>query len=221
MSLLDQPLLEAPLAFFDVETTGLSSRRGDRVCEIAVLRRDPGGKEEIFETLIDPGRPLSLSAFRVNRISREMLKDAPRFPAVAREIKRLLEGAVGVAHHARFDIGFLRNEFFLLGEAFSVPHCLDTLALARAFYRFPRNNLLEVARGLGVAVARAHRARADVETTRAVFERMAGELATQGLLTPRQIQERLKGAVRRRRRSGAGRGEPGYGEKAGSSGLPK
>jgi DNA polymerase III epsilon subunit family exonuclease len=200
---MDRPLLESPLVFFDVETTGLSSRRGDRVCEIAVLRREPGGAEERFSALIDPGRSLSPGAFRVNRISREMLRAAPKFNEIAPRLRALLSGAIGVAHHATFDVTFIRDEYLRIGEPFVLPHCVDTLKWARAFYRLPKNNLGEVARAFGVEAPLAHRAMVDVETTRAIFLAMAGELSARGLATPREIQQATRKSARGRRKSAA------------------
>jgi DNA polymerase III subunit epsilon len=204
VDLLDRPIAEIPLVFFDLETTGLSFRRGARVCEVAMLRREPalaGGDEAaLYESLIDPGRPISLGAFRVNRISHSLLKGAPRFGELAPQIRQVMAGAMGVAHNAPFDTGFLRTEFLYLGQAFLVPHCLDTLAIARGFYRFPKNNLSEIARAFGIRVELAHRARADVETTRAVFDAMVRDLAAKGICTARQIQQQLKRAARRKRK---------------------
>jgi DNA polymerase III epsilon subunit family exonuclease len=199
MELLERPLHSVPLVFFDVETTGLSSRR-DRVCEIAIVRREPDGTESLYEALIDPQRPISRGAFEVNRITPEMLRGAPRFAQIAAQIAPLFENALGIAHNAKFDLGFLRQEFLLLGKCFPAPKCLDTLLLARGFYQFPKNSLGEVARNLGVSVSVAHRARADVDTTRAVFDIMRENLSTQGLLTANQIQAQLKRAQRQKRR---------------------
>lgn len=202
MDLLDRPLAELPLVFFDTETTGLSFRRGDRVCEIALLRREPGGDEAMYESLIEPGRPISPAAFRVNKISPQLLKGAPRFSEVAPQIKQILEGAIGVAHNANFDIGFLRTEFLYLGQALLVPvHCIDTLKLARAFYRFPRNNLGELARAFGIQAEVMHRARADVETMQGVFDAMMRDLAAKGISTLRQLNVQMKRAARKKRRT--------------------
>lgn len=198
MDLLDRPLAELPLVFFDVETTGLSFRKGDRICEVAALRCEPSGKEDLCESLINPGCPVSPRAFQVHKISPQMLAPAPHFAEVVPRLKEVFRGAIGVAHNARFDIGFLRSEFLRLGQPFLLPCCLDTLAFARAFYRFPRNNLQEIARSLGIQVHQAHRARADVETLRAIFRRMVRDMEEHGLKTPRQMKNALRRLSRKR-----------------------
>ena len=80
-ALHSRKITEVPLTFVDVETTGLSPRDGDRVCEIALIRREPGVRERIFSSLIDPKRAISPGAYRVNRITAKMLKGAPMFRA--------------------------------------------------------------------------------------------------------------------------------------------
>lgn len=200
MDLFERPIHEIPLVFFDLETTGLSMRKGERICEVAILRRDPDGKETWLETLVKSERPVSPGAFQANKISPEMLEGAPRFSEVAPQIQEILQGAVGVAHNASFDAGFLRTEFERIQQLLALPPCLDTLAMARVFYTFPKHNLLAVARHFNIEVTLSHRARADVETTRSVFDAMIKDLAAYQLFTPRQIQTRLKQLRRKKRK---------------------
>lgn len=74
----EQQLGDTTFAVFDVETTGLSPAYGHRVCEVACLRVRDGVELGRFESLVDPGRPISPGAYRVNRIEAEMLAGAPR-----------------------------------------------------------------------------------------------------------------------------------------------
>jgi DNA polymerase-3 subunit epsilon len=106
----NRPLNQVAFALFDVETTGLSPAYGHRVCEVACLRVHDGLEVGSFESLVDPGRPISPGAFRVNRITPDMLSGAPTFAAVAGPFLALMEGAVLVAHNAPFDLGFLAAE---------------------------------------------------------------------------------------------------------------
>src|SRR5436190_19004823 len=75
--MLDLPLTAVPLAFLDFETTGLSPRRGDRVCEVALQRVVGGVVVVSYTTLVDPQRPLSERSFAINQISAEQWADAP------------------------------------------------------------------------------------------------------------------------------------------------
>ena len=163
---------DVALTFLDVETTGLSPRDGDRVCEIALIRQEPSAPERVFTTLIDPERPISPGAFRVNRITENMLTGAPRFAGVLETISFLLKDAVLVAHNAPFDLGFLQAEFARCGQSLSIGPVVDTLQLARGQSRFGSCSLASVARTLGLKNEHAHRALGDCRVTQQVLSVM-------------------------------------------------
>ena len=154
----------------DVETTGLSPAMGDRVCEVAAIRRAPGQPAQRYQSLVDPGRSISPGAFAVNGITPEMLDDAPRFAEIIEELESFLTDGVFVAHNAPFDLGFLQSEFALCGRSFEVPGVLDTRVLAKRLLRLPSNSLASVARHFRVPQPQAHRALADCETTLSVLD---------------------------------------------------
>ncbi len=180
-------LASLPLAVVDVETTDLRPGPMGRVCEIAVLRVPPGGdpgpSPEPWSTLIAPGCPLAPNAARVNGLTNEELADAPPFEAVAPALLRQLHGAVIIAHNAPFDLGFLRHELLGAGHEPAATPAIDTLLLARRWYRFRSNKLGEVARELGVPTGRLHRAAADVAVTWGIFARMRQRLEPMGMRT--------------------------------------
>jgi DNA polymerase III subunit epsilon len=173
---LTQPLAETAFALFDVETTGLSPAYGDRVCEVACLVVQDGIEVGRFESLVDPGRPISPGAFRVNRITPQMLAGAPPFEAVAAALLDLMEGAVLVAHNAAFDLGFLAMELEIARVPPPEGPVVDTLALSRRAYRFASNSLPAVAQALDVETGPAHRAMGDVWTMYHVLDRILWEL---------------------------------------------
>ncbi len=166
----DRPLDDTPFAVFDVETTGLNPAYGHRVCEIACLRLQAGLEVGRMEALVDPGRPISPGAYRVNRIEPEMLAGAPTFEMVAGPLLELMEDAVLVAHNAPFDLGFLANELGIANLPPPEGPVVDTLTLSRRVFSFASYSLSAVARSLGVAVEPTHRAMIDVETTWYVLE---------------------------------------------------
>lgn len=171
-----QPLSQIPFAVFDVETTGLSPAYGHRVCELACLRLRGGVEEGRFESLVEPGRPISAGAFRVNRITAEMLAGAPAFEAVAGPFLALIQDAVLVAHNAPFDLGFLAAELEIAKLPPPEGPVVDTLTLARRVYNFASNSLPAVARNLDVETGPAHRAMGDVWTTWHVLEHILWDL---------------------------------------------
>ena len=181
--MLNTPIHDIPLVFLDTETTGLFPYRGDRVCELALLRVRGDTVEASFETLIDPQRAVSEQSFRVNGIGPAALAGAPLFAEVADQLAQLCAGAALVAHNAPFDVEFLRVELALAGlPALSMP-VIDTLALARRVYpKRASHSLSALAQALGGAPP-AHRAMGDVRALRAVFADLAARLKEQGVGT--------------------------------------
>lgn len=172
--LLDQSLDDLPVAFLDFETTGLSAASGDRICEVAVLRVEPGRKRpRKLSQLVKPGIPMPALAESIHHISDEMLEEAPSFAEALPRLSSLLTGAVIVAHNARFDIGFLQMECHRAGlplPAYGPVVC--SLNLARNLFGLNQCSLRALAQRLEVPQPNAHRALADCKTTRAVFQHM-------------------------------------------------
>jgi DNA polymerase-3 subunit epsilon len=173
---VEQPLAETAFTLFDVETTGLSPAYGDRVCEVACVAVRDGIELGRFESLVDPGRTISPGAFRVNRITPEMLAGAPPFEAIAPSLLALMQDTVLVAHNAAFDLGFLAMELEIAQVPPPEGPVVDTLALSRRAYSFASNSLPAVARALDVEAGPAHRAMGDVWTMWQVLDRILWEL---------------------------------------------
>lgn len=167
---------DVTLTFVDVETTGLSARSGDRVCEIALIRQKPGAPESAFSTLIDPERAISPGAFRVNQITPEMLRGAPCFADVIDRIAALLSDCVIVAHNAPFDLGFLDAEFERCGRKLEASTVVDTLSIARRQSRFTSCSLAAIATVLGLKNDQAHRAMGDCRVTQQALAAMIRDL---------------------------------------------
>lgn len=190
-AMLEQSLDLLPFTLLDVETTGLLPAEGHRVCEVALLRVRGGVVEACFETLIDPQRPVDPQAFAVNGISPTILRDAPRFPAVADTLLELIDGTVLVAHNAPFDLVFLTHELDLLGRPAPLNPVLDTLSLARRLLRHQSYSLAALARDLDLPQP-THRAMSDVLALQGLFTCLVNHLAESGITT-------LNGALRRQR----------------------
>jgi DNA polymerase III subunit epsilon len=125
-------VLDSPIVFVDLETTGANPVH-DRVTEIGIVRVCGGEVEWEWQTLVDPERPIPLTIQAFTGITDAMVRGAPTFSAVADEVAQRLEGALFVAHNARFDVGFLKNEFRRLSRPFQ-PRVLCTVKLSRALY---------------------------------------------------------------------------------------
>jgi DNA polymerase-3 subunit epsilon len=171
----DLPISEAPLAFVDLEMTGLDVAH-DRIVEVCVERWV--GREHVasLATLVDPGERIG-GAAHVHGIGALEVAGAPRFAAIASEVVATLGGAILVAHAAAWDVGFLTAECVRAGVALEVEHWLDTLILARRAFAFPSYSLDALCRELVIDRGRAHRAESDVQAMRVLFDRALEVLA--------------------------------------------
>ena len=89
--------------------------------------------------------------------------DAPAFAELADRVRDLFTGCIFVAHNARFDYGFIKNEFRRIGQDFDAP-VLCTVKLSRALYpQFHRHGLDALIERHGLVCAARHRAMGDVE----------------------------------------------------------
>ncbi|MCA1788803.1 MAG: 3'-5' exonuclease, partial [Thioalkalivibrio sp.] len=101
------------LAFVDLETTGANPVR-DRITEIGFIIVE-GDSVTRWSSLINPGCRIPPSIQGLTGITQEMVTDAPSFAELADEIQSRLAWFTFIAHNARFDYGFLKNEFKRIG----------------------------------------------------------------------------------------------------------
>src|SRR5512147_372227 len=116
----------ARFAFLDVETTGLSTWFGDRICQIAVILTEGKRIKSTLDLLVNPERELSPSAAHVNGLDESKLAAAPLFEEVTDQLEAALKDAIIVCHNAKFDLQFLDNEYRKLGRTAEYPNLIDT-----------------------------------------------------------------------------------------------
>jgi DNA polymerase III subunit epsilon len=151
-----------PLAFVDLETTGATATH-DRITEIGIVEVDADGSVREWQQLVNPGMRIPPFIEQLTGISNNMVADAPPFEAVAAEALKRLEGRLFIAHNARFDYGFLKNEFKRLGITFRAP-VLCTVKLSRMLFpEHKRHNLDSLIERHGLQAAARHRALADAQ----------------------------------------------------------
>jgi DNA polymerase-3 subunit epsilon len=120
------------LVFVDLETTGANPAH-DRIIEVGIVKVSDGRLDYEWSTLVDPGESIPPLIQGFTGITNEMVRGAPSFADIADEVFARIEGSLFVAHNARFDYGFLKNEFKRLERAFQ-PRVLCTVKLSRALY---------------------------------------------------------------------------------------
>jgi len=154
-----------PLAFFDLETTGVNVG-ADRIVEIAILKAMPDGTEIIKTLRIHPEMPIPLASSLIHGIYDEHVETAPKFKEVAAELAEFIGDADLAGYNSnRFDIPVLLEEFLKAGVDFDMTdrkfvdvqnifHQMEQRTL-RAAYKFYCNK----------DIVNAHSAEADITAT--------------------------------------------------------
>ena len=149
--------LSRPIAFLDLETTGINITN-DRIVEIAIVKIQVDGSQQIKRKLLNPTIPIPKASSDVHGITDEMVKDAPTFKQVANELKQFMDNCdMGGYNSNRFDLPLLIEEFSRSGVPFNIDgrkmvdvqkvfHQMEQRTLSAA-YKFYCNKTLEGAHG--------------------------------------------------------------------------
>ncbi|MCY1127494.1 3'-5' exonuclease [Frigidibacter sp. RF13] len=172
---------------FDSETTGLLPHEGDEMVQLAAIRIVNGRRVagEIFDLLVNPGRPIPPASTAVHGITDAMVADAPSVTEAVSRFHRFAEGAVLVAHNAPFDMEFLRRTEGATGLTFDHP-VFDTVLLSAVLWGQHEVHTLDaLSHRLGVSIAEEdrHTALGDSVATADVFLKMVQMLQGRGFET--------------------------------------
>ncbi len=108
-------LLQRPLVFIDLETTGINLAT-DRIIEIAIVKVLQDGTKVVKQKFINPGIPIPKNSSDIHGITDDKIRDAPKFKEVANEIKQFIDNADLSGYNSnRFDIPMLMEEFLRAG----------------------------------------------------------------------------------------------------------
>jgi DNA polymerase III epsilon subunit family exonuclease len=185
----------------DVETTGGRAFYGDRITEIAAVVVKGGEIVEVFETLVNPERPIPPFVTQLTNITWSMVKDAPTFDRIAPDVIRVLEGNVFVAHNATFDWRFVTSEISRSAGKRITGRKLCTVKVARKVLpQLSRRSLDHVARYYGVDIVGRHRAGGDAIATAKCFIRMLRDLSDRGYETWEDLDSLLRRPSSRRKK---------------------
>jgi len=162
--------LKKPLAFIDIEATGMNLCK-DRIVEIAIIRISTDNSRQVKRKLINPEMAIPAATTDIHGITDEMIKDAPVFRQVANEIKQFLENCdLGGYNSNRFDIPILMEEYLRIGMEWDVKgrrlldvqkifHMMEQRTLGAAYKFYCEKNL-----------EGAHGAEVDAQATYEVLE---------------------------------------------------
>jgi len=156
----------------DVETTGFSPSRGDRVIEVGAVVVEQGRIVEEFQSLININKSIPRSATLIHGITNDMLDGQPAAEDVYPKLRMLFSDVTLIAHNAYFDIRFLRHEFARMGFGLGNRHCCTLEMCRKRFPRLPDHRLETVCRhlfGRQIEEVRMHRALDDARMVAKVW----------------------------------------------------
>ena len=133
----------------------------DRITEVGIVTVVDGMVVEEWSTLVDPQCSIPAPIQALTGITNEMVRDAPTFNQIADDVRARLQDATFVAHNARFDYGFIKNEFRRLDESFTAE-VLCTVRLSRRLYpEYARHGLDQLRERHHLSMGGRHRALGD------------------------------------------------------------
>lgn len=187
----------------DLETTGGAPSRGHRITEIAAVRmRGTGEIIDEFATLVNPQRPIPRFITELTRITPEMVQRAPVFADVADRVRRILAGAVFVAHNAAFDHRFLKVELARLGQQDALRgRTLCTVRLARRTVpEVTHRSLDALSYFFGLENEARHRAYGDARVTVDILRRLLDRAEEHEVQCWQELERLLRRRPRRARK---------------------
>ncbi len=179
------PLTSLSYTVLDTETTGLDPSAGDEIIAIGAIRIVNGRilRQELFDALVDPRRPISGESEAVHGISRDMLRGQPTIEQVLPRLHRFVQDTVIVGHDVAFDMRFFEIKEAVSGVRFGNP-VLDTLLLESIVTPHQEDRRLEaISRRLGVTASGRHTALGDSLITAEIFLAMIPLLSERGIAT--------------------------------------
>ncbi|PCJ82798.1 MAG: DNA polymerase III subunit epsilon [Flavobacteriales bacterium] len=162
--------LSSPLAFFDLETTGVNVA-SDRIVEYSVLKINPDGSQEIKTQRINPTVPIPATSSEIHGIYDIDVKDAPTFNEIAAELNEFLANCDLAGYNSnKFDVPLLLEEFLRAGMEFDIKN-RKLVDVQNIFHKMEQRTLVAAYKFYcNKELTDAHSAEADIKATHEVFE---------------------------------------------------
>ncbi len=162
--------LARPLAFFDLETTGLDITK-DRIVEISILKIFPDQSRKTLYYLVNPTIPIPKEIAAIHGVTDERVRDAPKFTQIANEIAAFIKDADLAGYNSnRFDIPMLTEEMLRCGLDLFLEE-KDNIDIQNIFHAKEKRDLSAAYKFYcEKELTNAHTAEADVEATFEIFK---------------------------------------------------
>lgn len=155
---------------FDLETTDTDTERCE-IVEIGAARVVGGRVIDEFQSMVQPGRPISSGATETHGYTADDVKNAPTFEELWPKFRKFVGDDILVAHNAQnFDVPVLRRMARGM-EGVDELVFYDTLPLARSLFQ-ESAKLENLAERFGLDAGRKHHALDDSLTLAAVLKRL-------------------------------------------------
>ena len=193
----DRRLAEMTFVVLDTETTGLRPAAGDRVVSVAAVPLAAGRvrRQEAFDALVNPGRPIPAASTRFHGITDAMVAEAPGIGEVLTRLQGFLADSPLVGHEIAFDLDFLDAEARRAGlPSLSAGRpILDTRLISHLIHGPDLSHSLEaVAARLGVTIEARHSALGDALATAEILQRLIDLARLRGIDTLRGLLDALR-----------------------------
>lgn len=155
----------------DIETTGNSAQYGG-ITEIAIVSFNGNEITGVFESLVNPGMDIPLPITRLTGITNQMVKNAPFFYEIARQVVELTASKIFVAHNVNFDYKFVQQEFSRLGFDFQRKKLCTVQMSRKLMPGHASYSLGKLCDNLGISIENRHRALGDAMATTHLLKRL-------------------------------------------------
>lgn len=182
---INTDISKLPYAILDLETTGFKPGPA-KITEVAIIFYEDG-KEERFESFINPECHIPDEITEITHITDEMVKDAPTIKELAPILQDMLKDKIFVSHNVPFDWSFFEYFFKECLKLDYKSPSLCTLNLSRKLLRLPSNKLENVARYFGYNLVDAHRAMNDTEAVKILLTNFFNVLKEKNIKTYKDL----------------------------------
>jgi len=190
----DQNLMDASYVVFDTETTGLQPFKGDRITSLGgvVIENGEIKKDNTFEQLINPQRPIPTTASEITGITSSMVSDKPTLYEVLPDFLDFVGNRTLIAHSAAFDIAFLNIGLCQLAPIRILNPVIDTYLLSHSILPDMIEYSLEsLAKRFEIEIKDRHTVLGDSFMTAELFLNLLSQLTEKGVFTLNQLSKFL------------------------------